>query len=169
MIVKQHLANWLQKMPPLRWGLSLGIRLFMPRQHVGAVGAVFNDNEQVLLVEHVFRPSYPWGLPGGWVERAENPADTVRRELEEELGLNVAVKKLLFCRPQGNEPGSGIPPGLGLAFYCRLAADQIGEAHKAYEVLSTTWVEPAEIKWELASLDRQAIVLAHQEFLKEKF
>ena len=41
---------------------------------------------QVLLVEHVFHPYAPWGLPGGWIDRNESPSQTaVIRELQEEL------------------------------------------------------------------------------------
>ena len=68
---------------------------------VGAVGAIFNHAGQVLMVEHVFRPDYVWGLPGGWVNRGENPAYTIEREVKEELNLTVEVKKLLICEPQG--------------------------------------------------------------------
>ena len=73
MTMKRRLADWLQRFPPLRWGLKLAVWLFAPRHQVGAVGVVFNNAGQVLLVEHVFRPDYNWGLPGGWVERGESP------------------------------------------------------------------------------------------------
>ena len=56
---------------------------------MGAVAAVFDDAGKVLLVEHVFRTDYPWGLPGGWVAPGEAPVDAVRREIEEELQLQV--------------------------------------------------------------------------------
>ena len=175
-ILKRRLANWLRWLPPLRWALALGVRIWMPRHYVGAVGVVFDDVGHILLVEHVFRPYYPWGLPGGWVERGENPADTVRRELKEELGMTVEVKQLLFCRPQGHMSQSGLPPGLGLAFYCRPASNGECEAEgisrtarDAYEILSTVWVDPLKIEeWTLTSLDQQAITLAKQEFDREQ-
>lgn len=173
MTLKRHIATWLQRLPLLRWGLALGVKLLTPRHHVGAIGAVFNNHGQVLLVEHVFRPSYPWGLPGGWVERAEDPAEAVQRELTEELGLGVQVKRLLFCQPQGVEPGSGVPAGLSLAYYCRPIVEEAtafdsGAASKAYEVLSTVWIKPADIQWKLTRLDRRAIALGYEEFLQEQ-
>lgn len=92
MTLKRQLAGWLRCFPPLRWLLVLVVRLLAPRHYVGAAGVIFNDAGQILLIEHVFRPHFPWGLPGGWVEYGESPAETVRRE---ELGLRVEVKQLL--------------------------------------------------------------------------
>jgi ADP-ribose pyrophosphatase YjhB (NUDIX family) len=171
MALKQKLAHWLRNIPPLRWGLALAVRLLVPRQYVGAVGAVFNEQGQVLLVKHVFRPFYPWGLPGGWLERGEDPALAVRRECEEELGLRVEVRQLLICKPQGQNIGA--PPGLGLAYYCRLAGGESATngnptASKAYEILAVEWAEPTQIEYDLAPLERRAITLARQVFEREQ-
>ncbi len=171
MNVKQLVANFLRSFPPFRWVLALAVRLFVPRHRVGAVGVVFNDVGQVLLVEHVFRPYYPWGLPGGWVEYGENPAEAVQREIKEELGLKVEVKQLLFCRPQGYGPQKGVPRGLTLAFYCRPVDGWPRSDLKpasAYEVLSTQWNDPVAIKRSLAPLDQLAINLAAQVFQREQ-
>ena len=46
------------------------IRLSRPKYTMGAVGVLFNARGQVLLVEHVFHPKTPWGLPGGWANRS---------------------------------------------------------------------------------------------------
>ena len=170
-VTKRRVAGWLQRVALLRWGLKLGVRLFAPRHYVGAVGAVFNDAGQLLLVKHVFRPYYPWGLPGGWIEPGENPADAVRRELAEELRLRVDVKRLLLCKPQGGD--SGVPPGLGLAFYCRLAGSEstltgMAGARTAYEILAVEWVDPGRIEPKLNAIDRAAVVLAKQEFDREQ-
>jgi len=168
--LKQKLASWLQTTPPLRWGLALAVRWLVPRQHVGAVGAIFNEQGQVLLVKHVFRPIYPWGLPGGWLERGEDPARAVQRECAEELGLQVQVKQLLICEPQGHN--SGVPPGLGLAYYCRLAGenrhDQSRLAPKAFELLAVEWADPASIDYTLTPLEGQAIALARPLFEQDQ-
>ncbi len=173
MNIKQGLATGLQKFPPLRWGLSLAVCLFAPQNNVGVVGAIFNDQGQVLLVHHVFRPDYPWGLPGGWVERAEAPARTIQRELEEELNLPVQIEKILFCDPQGLEKNVTTPPGLGLAYYCRArglssSLAHIGQAKAAYEVLSAIWVDPEKIECKLAALQQKAITLGKLEFEREQ-
>jgi ADP-ribose pyrophosphatase YjhB (NUDIX family) len=172
MIIKRYLANWLQRFPPLRWGLSLGVILFAPRNYVGVMGVIFNDAGQVLLAEHVFRPYYVWGLPGGWVKRGEDPTQAIQREIEEELKLRIHVKKLLLCETQGGNEEKGIPLGLGLAFYCQLAGNDaplryMDRAQTAYEILSVKWVDPEKIEWKLTPLQQKAIILGKQEFDRE--
>ena len=165
--MKRRLATWLQRSALLRWALQLAVYFFIPRQHVGVVGALFNEAGQVLLVEHVFRPHFPWGLPGGWINRGEDPAKAVQREFEEELGLKIVVGPLLLCQPQGG--GTGVPRGLGLAYFCRLvdghsALADLAQTRSSYEVLAVEWLDPDHIAWELTPLDRQSILLAKQLF-----
>jgi ADP-ribose pyrophosphatase YjhB (NUDIX family) len=80
--------------------IQRGYRLLQPRFSVGAVGVLLDaPGERVLLVEHVFHVRWPWGLPGGWMARGEDPAETVEREFREETGLRVrAVRPLLVQR-----------------------------------------------------------------------
>ena len=172
--MKHYLARLIKQLPPLRWGLSIGTRLFGPQNHVGAVGAIFNNQGQVLLVEHVFRVDYVWGLPGGWVERGEDPANAVLREVKEELNIEIELKKLLFCLPQGVAKGSSTPAGLCVAFYCRLVSNPdslpncIAQADKSYEILSVEWVDPHNITVKVPALQHRALLLARQEFDKEQ-
>ncbi|MCB0166468.1 MAG: NUDIX hydrolase [Anaerolineae bacterium] len=173
MNIKKTLSILLQQVIPLRWSFSLAVKLLAPRNQVGVMAVVFNDLGQVLLVEHVFRPQHPWGLPGGWVERGENPTASIQRELKEELNLTVEVKKLLFCEPQGGEALSSTPLGLVIVFYCRptLYPQQPHPdetPHSAYEILSYEWVSPQYIKRDLAPQQSKAILLGQQEFDKEK-
>lgn len=77
-----------------RWLTEMAVwlvRVTRPRYTAGVVGVVFNGHGDLLLVEHVFHPANPWGLPGGWMERDEAPEETLRRELVEEVGLAVTV------------------------------------------------------------------------------
>jgi 8-oxo-dGTP pyrophosphatase MutT (NUDIX family) len=170
MRLKQTFALWLRRIPPLRWLLALAVRGLVPRHYVGASGVIFNQAGQVLVLEHVFRLYYPWGLPGGWVERGEDPADTVRREVFEELGVSVEVKQLLACQLQGGGLGDTTPAGLGLVYYCRWPGeppDWPSLAQKSSEILAIEWLDPAAIRYSLSPLDRQGIALARQEFEKE--
>lgn len=173
MTLKHYVARWLQRSALLRWMLSLAVKLFIPRNHIGAVGVIFNAAGQVLLVEHVFRPYQAWGLPGGWVDRGENPAQTIEREVKEELNLRIEVKKLLFCESQGGHDQTTAPLSIGLAYYCRLtdesALPDIEQARNGFEVLSTRWVYPEQIEWLLLPLQQRAIILGQQEFDREQF
>jgi ADP-ribose pyrophosphatase YjhB (NUDIX family) len=72
---------------------------------VGSDGAIFNQRGEILLMERV--DSGRWCLPCGWVEPNERPVDTVVREVREETGLEVEVRRLvgLFTRMPSAENG----------------------------------------------------------------
>ena len=75
-------------------------RLTVPHYTLGVVGVLLDaKGERVLLVEHVFHPIKPWGLPGGWLDRGEDPAQAIVREFREETGLRVrAICPLIIER-----------------------------------------------------------------------
>ena len=65
------------------------VRLAHTRFTVTAGAVIFNDKREVLLLKHRFRAGSGWGLPGGFMEQGEQPMDALRRELREEIGLEV--------------------------------------------------------------------------------
>jgi len=69
------------------------------RRFTVSVGAtIFDDKGQILLLDHVFRPEGGWGIPGGFVNKAEEPEAALRRELREEIGIEVSDVEMLFAR-----------------------------------------------------------------------
>jgi ADP-ribose pyrophosphatase YjhB (NUDIX family) len=63
------------------------------RKRVSADAIVRDSSGRILLVDPTYKPD--WDLPGGMAEANEPPADAVRRELREELGLGIQVGALL--------------------------------------------------------------------------
>ena len=63
--------------------------------------AIFDDEGRVLLLEHVFRPDNGWGLPGGFMSGGEQPEAGMRREIREEIGIELEAVELLFARSLG--------------------------------------------------------------------
>jgi 8-oxo-dGTP diphosphatase len=65
----------------------------LPKKRM-AVGVIFLDEQGHLLV---VKPTYRayWLLPGGVVEDNESPKQACRREVQEELQLQVAIDQLL--------------------------------------------------------------------------
>lgn len=65
----------------------------LPRKRVIAQGVVRDGSGRVLLCEQTYKPE--WDLPGGVVEPSESPRTAARREVLEELGLDLEPVRLL--------------------------------------------------------------------------
>ena len=77
-----------KRLPPA--ARTLLIRLGTPSFHVGAICVVERPDGHMLLVRQSYRRD-GWGFPGGLLRRREEPADAARRELHEELGIDVEL------------------------------------------------------------------------------
>ncbi len=89
------------------------LRVGVPRFFVGVVG-VCVEGDRVLLARH--RVGDPrWRLPGGFLQTNETIADCLRRELREELGVEVVVDGLLDVTAGYRYPR------VEVALRCRLA------------------------------------------------
>jgi 8-oxo-dGTP diphosphatase len=77
-----------------RWSM----RATHTRFTVTAGAVIFNDKGEVLLLKHLFRVGSGWGLPGGFLEVGEQPMDALRRELREEIGLEIDQVEVFTAR-----------------------------------------------------------------------
>ncbi len=112
MIQKAVRTIWRLLPGPVRLRL---IRTTQPKFTVSVAAVIIDDDRRILLLNHVLRPAASWGLPGGFIDRSEQPEDAVRREIEEETGLgmkdvsmirvrtvNRHIEILFRARPEGN-------------------------------------------------------------------
>jgi len=67
-----------------------------PKSPILTVDGVFLKNSKVLLVKQAHFPFFgSWVIPGGHVEYGERVEEAIKREMKEELGVSVKIKKLL--------------------------------------------------------------------------
>ena len=64
-----------------------------PDRPIAGVGVIIYDEGRVLIIKRAFDPSANrWSIPGGAVELGEKVKDAAKREVCEELGLEVEIK-----------------------------------------------------------------------------
>ncbi len=129
------LARFLQRFP---WIVSIAYvfyRAIRPKVTLGVAAVIFNDKGQVLLVEHIFHPLAPWGLPGGWVEAGEHPETAIVRELQEEVRVTATIEQMVHStlRSRGH---------LDFAYLCTIDREVEGVSS---ELLDFRWVSPLSL------------------------
>lgn len=60
-----------------------------------AVKAIIIKDNKFLIIKEIINNKPIWDLPGGKIEYGETPYDTLRREIKEEIGLE--IKKYQLC------------------------------------------------------------------------
>lgn len=111
-----------------------------------SVSAVIFDRRGRLLLQQR-SDGGQWGLPGGSVEIGESVADAVRREVREETGLRVSVRRLVGVY---SEPGRQVvryPDGnvwhyVNVCFECVARG---GELRTCDETLALAYVSPRRL------------------------
>jgi ADP-ribose pyrophosphatase YjhB (NUDIX family) len=81
-----------------KWARRLGVLLTESRFTVTVGAVVVDSRNRVLLLRHRLRPGGGWGVPGGFMRPREQPEEAVRRELREEIGLEIEVASVVFIR-----------------------------------------------------------------------
>lgn len=120
-------------------------RRFQTSFTVSAAGIVTNDRGEVLLLDHVLRPYSGWGLPGGFMNAGEQPEAALRREIQEETGIQISDVRFVHIRTLHRH--------IEIIF----TAKAIGEpAVKSREIIRLDWFEPDKMPDEMGS-DRQII------------
>jgi ADP-ribose pyrophosphatase YjhB (NUDIX family) len=118
-------------------------------------GAVFDEHGRILMVREI-ADAHRWTLPGGWADVNLSPAENTVKEVREESGLDVRVRKLVAVWDRTRQ---GHPPSAFAAakffFLCEIVS---GVAAPGLETSAVGWFGEHELPPDL-SLGR---VLPHQ-------
>ncbi|HWP45478.1 MAG TPA: NUDIX hydrolase [Blastocatellia bacterium] len=122
--------------------------LFQPRFTVTVAAVIVDKAGRVLLLKHRFRGGSGWGIPGGFLNKGEQPEAGLRRELREEIGLEIEFVELAFVR--NVEKARQVQ----IIYICRPAGDP-GPA--SIEVERYDWFQPDHLPRELSQSQRAII------------
>ena len=81
-----------------------------------------------------------WDIPGGFIEEGEEPLETLRREMDEETGLEIEPTEFLGGFP--DRYGDGGIYTLNLYWTARIVS---GEPAPADDVADLRWFSPDEL------------------------
>ena len=113
---------------------------------VSAAGIITNEKGEVLLLDHYLRPDSGWGVPGGFMEKGEQPEAAFRREIREETGLEVRDVEIHRVRTLGRH--------IEVIYTARAS----GEAQAiSREIRESRWFAPEDVPKEM-SRDQQFLV-----------
>ena len=131
------------------------VRTGQRRFTVTAGAIIFDDDGRVLLLEHVFRADGGWGIPGGFLSKGEQPETALRREMREEIGIELEQVEMLFART--------LPRPRQIEIY--FAARAIGTPQPcSFEIRTAEWFKidnlPAELSQDQRRLIQRALTLS---------
>ncbi len=116
----------------------LRIYWFLRRPRLNGVKCVVTDGNRVLLVRHTYGPRH-WEVPGGGIKRHEPPSSAARREMREELGIDVKDWTALGEMPATIYDRRGTLH----CFYATMSAARI--APDPGELADARWFVPTEL------------------------
>ena len=127
------------------------------RYTIGVAAVILDGDGRVLLVEHAYHPQFPWGLPGGWIDKDEDPSAAIAREINEELQLKARVLRVVHMSKTA-------PNHIDLAFQCE-AISPIGNL--CHELLDFQWAAREHLP-DIKRFHRQAIDSAYEHIRGDK-
>jgi ADP-ribose pyrophosphatase YjhB (NUDIX family) len=114
------------------------VHVLSPSYTVGGMCVIERDDGAVLFVRHSYRPR--WGVPGGLCRPHEEVADGARREVREEVGIDVVLV---------GEPAVVVDPTerrVDVVFAARLAdgVDPSAARPASVEIVECRWLALAD-------------------------
>jgi len=115
------------------------VRRVTPMFSVGAICLIERDDGRVLLIRQSYRTH--WGLPGGLLQRREDPSDAAKREIKEEVGLDITLV---------SEPAvvvDATPKRIDIVYRARPVRDADANRVRpsSVEIVEAGWFSPTEL------------------------
>ena len=106
---------------------------------------VWNEDDELLLVRN-WSGKQQWSLPGGGVARKERPVAAAKRELYEEVGLNIPLKDFIYVATLHHQYEAPI-------FTVTILKDDLpAKPHNPKEITNLRWFSPKELPADISPL-----------------
>ncbi len=148
-MLKQAVAALWRRVP--KWLRRWSVVLAESRFTVTTGAVVIDGHGRVLLLHHFFRPGSAWGIPGGFINPGEQPEEALRRELREEVGLEVESARVVFTRALQKYRQ------VEIIFLCQPKGSPIA---KGFEINRAEWFEMNALPDDLCNDQRELIECA---------
>ena len=132
----------------------------MPEAIKPAAAAVILDAQGALLL-HKRSDNGFWGLPGGWMHVGESVEQCILREVYEETGLRVSVRRLVGVYSDPTEGSvSTYPDGTRIQYVCPIfeCVAESGELQVSYESTELGYFQPDSLPVPILPPARLAIM-----------
>lgn len=137
-----------------RLHLPLIRRLLNDSQRVRVI--IFDDQRQrVLLVKNLLGRQR-WSLPGGGIQSKETPVQAARRELKEELKLDIATKDFKLINDFDHQESDIEARWRAYILVCQIPLATPLNRRRA-EILENAWFELSHLPRNISELTRNAI------------
>jgi 8-oxo-dGTP diphosphatase len=143
------------------------MRRKFPKQPLVGVGGVLIHRNRVLLIRRGSEPlKGQWSIPGGLLEVGEELAEGVRRELKEEMGLDVEPLDIVAAFDRIMREGKRVKYHYVIIDYvCRLRS---GRLRPASDVLDARWVRRVDFPQYHLTPMATRVILQSLEFFENK-
>ena len=138
--IKANAIRWFLNFSFGRWLMRTAITFIVPKHRIGVNVVCIDANNHILLLKHVFHPLAPWGLPGGWMDRNESPAECAARELREETGITEVVSGEVIY--MSRNPG---PDHIIIIYLIEVDSVQPETVIDGVEITDSRWILPNDV------------------------
>lgn len=113
---------------------------------------LFRGDDEILVVRRASDGG--WELPGGRLDVNESTVEGLRREVKEETGLDVAIRRPIYTTSWRNDRGNG---RYGVYYYCLAESESVSLSH---EHTDHDWLTPSTAAERLSETQGKAVLRA---------
>jgi len=123
--------------------------------------ALLIEGDHVLLVKRAIEPRKGfWDLPGGFLEKEEHPEEALRREIKEELGVEIDILELLGIYMDRYGYDESDSHTLNIYYLARVS---LGEPKPASDIEDLKWFDKEDLPREVAFENNREALRAWRE------